>query len=850
MEPVTVSDIGNSNDCQKNPELSDKQKERSGKKKRKSRKQESELKNIESHISSQNGNADGKTEKSTSEDQVQLSENRVSTLPAATLHHTDSILSTREESLPDANKNGSSRKKSKRRERKKKEDSSCEEKMLDDVEKITNEYQVHPPNTLSNSVASVVINSCLQSKDDTVEKQECSDVKYSETVAQDQSPKPKKRKKRKNKTAEVCDPLGDTLPTSTKSGSVECVENDDGNKETDGNTEVKEHVLEVKYNTTSQAEGSQPKSIEEKSIASVVISSCPKSKDDTVEQQECTDVKLSETVAQSQSPKAKRKKKRKTKTVEVCDPLGNSLPTSTKSGSVECVENNDGNGGIISYSATHRENSVTGKVSGLQNLGKTKEKETDENNGVKEDVLGAGVCDLRSKKQKGKKNKTASADHKTADMEVPEPSGSVECLLDHSEGKDMQNCDGNAGLQFGGEDMTSKTEKSVTREKSGVQKSGKRKEMTKDENIESNQDMFGEEGVSDVPRKRHKRKIKKEKNCESVATMDSDSLLYQSNREGVEICDGEIASMDMASNIEDSATKKEIVQDVKISKKKKKDKKEEVVQDAFGVEDDSKVEVTTKKRKKKKNSIDHETDNMEDDSKKIKDEKGEVDQNALGAEGASKVEVKTKKSKKKNSLDHKTDDMDEKDDVSLIRKDEEPEVDREKLQASLSSSVLVQNNKAQGVSSSETSEPRCSCEGRTRKLVVFDLNGILGDIVQGFTGQFIPDGKVSYRSVFRRPFLSSFLDFCFERFHVAIWSSRRIGLDYMVGILMRNYARNLLFCFSSYVHRIRINAQQRSLKLRRRTINLCSSRIYEQYGTVLGHASVVESESTMRQTLC
>ncbi|KAG7546068.1 FCP1 homology domain [Arabidopsis suecica] len=923
MESVPVETLSETGDCQTNPELSDKQKKRSGKKKRKSRKLEDELKNNDSHISSQIGNADetfssevkkeGEKEKSTSEDQVQLSENLLSTLPAescqrdsisceepvATLHHTDPM--SCEDSLPDANRKGSSRKNSKRREKKKKEDASCEEKILDDAEKITNEVQLHPPsnplsngiiqegshehtqdssekpgaaqlctdpnlstcedsqpdatnmtsspkkkrkkkrgrnalkesglntnstnaevavkyNTITeaegsrsmgieeNSIASVLINSCPESKVDTVEQLEGNDAKINETVAQTQSPKAKKRKKKKTKTMDVCDQLGNTLPTSMKSGPVECVENNDGNKETDGTTEVKEDVLEVKYDIISEAEGSRSMTKEEKSAASVVISSCLKSKDDTVEQQECTDVKLNETVAQTQNPKAKRRKKRKTKTLEDCDPLGNTLSTSTKSGPVECVENNDGDGGreLTSYSASQRENSVTGEESGFQNLGKTKEKETDENTEVKEDILGAGVCDVRSKKQKRKK-KTSSADHKTADIEVCEPSGSVECLLDHSNEKVIQNCDENAGKEFGGEDKTSKIEESATREKSKVQKSGKRKEMTKDENIESNQDALGAEDVSDVGGKRQKRKMKKKTNCESVATMDSESvqcLLHQSSREGVKNCDGnadgEIASKDLAGNIEDSASKGESVQGVKNTKKKKKDKKGKVDQDALGAEGVSKVEVTTKKSKKKKNSLDHKTDNMEEDSQKENENKGEVDQNSLGAEGVSKVEVKTKESKKKkNSLDHKTDDMEEKDHVSLPSKDAEPEFDREKLETSLSSSVLIQNNVAQGVASSETGDVRrCSCAAqRTRKLLVFDLNGILADIVQGFTGPFVPDGKVSYRSVFRRPFVSSFLDFCFERFHVAIWSSRRVGLDYMVSIIMKNYSRNLLFCF-------------------------------------------------------
>ncbi|CAL9226891.1 unnamed protein product [Arabidopsis halleri] len=810
MESVPVETLSETGDCQTNPEFSDKQKKRSGKKKRKSRKPEDELKNNDSHISSQIGNADeaflsqekneGEKEKSTIEDQVQLSENLLSSLPAescqrdsisceepvATLHHTDAV--TCEDSLSDANRKGSSRKKSKRREKKKTKDASCDEKMLDDAQKITNEDQVHPLNNpLSNGI---IQEGSHEHTQDSCEKpgaaQLCTDSNLStcedsQPDATNMTSSPKKKRKKKRGRNALKETGVDTYSTNAE--------------------------VAVKYNTITEAEGSRSMSIEENSITSVLINSCPKSKDDTVEQQECTDVKLNETVVQIQNPKAKRRKKRKTEKMEDCDLLGNTLSTSTKSGPVECVENNDGNGGreLISYLASQKENSVTGEENGFQNLGKTKKKETDENTEVKEDVLGADVCDVRSKKRKRKKKKTSSADHKTGDMEVCEPSGSVECLLDHSNEKVMQNCDENAGKEFGGEDKTSKIAEPATGEKSEVQKSGKRKEMTKDGNIESNQDALGAEDVSDVGRKRQKKKIKKKTDCESVATMDSESvqcLLHQSSREGVKSCDGnadgEIASKDLASNIEDSASKGESVQSVKNTKKKKNDKKGKVDQDALGAEGVSKVEVTTKKSKKKQNSLDHKTDNMEEDSQKENENKGEVDQNSLGAEGVSKVEVKTKESKrKKNSLDHKTDDMEEKDDVSLPSKDAEPDFDREKLETSLSSSVLIQNNVAQGVASSQTGDvPRCSCAGQhTRKLLVFDLNGILADIVQGFTGPFVPDGKVSYRSVFRRPFVSSFLDFCFERFHVAIWSSRRVGLDYMVSIVMKNYSRNLLFCF-------------------------------------------------------
>ncbi|CAE5965687.1 unnamed protein product [Arabidopsis arenosa] len=568
----TVSETGVSNDCQTNPELSDKQKKRSGKKKRKSRKPEDELKNNDSHISSQIGNADeafssqekkeGEEEKSTSEDHVQLSENLLSSLPAescqrdsisceepgATLYHTDPVIC--EDSLPDANRK----------------------------EKITNKDQVHPPNNpLSNGI---IQEGSHEHTQDSSEKpgaaQLCTDPNLStcedsQPDATNMTSSPKKKRKKKRGRIALKESGADTYSTNAE--------------------------VAVKYNSITEAEGSRSMSVEENSIAS--------------------------------------------------------------------------------------------------NLGKAKEKETDENTEVKEDVLGAGVCDVRSKKRKRKKKKASSADHKTADMEVCEPSGSVECLLDPSNEKVMQNCDENGRKEFGGEDKTSKIEESATREKSEVQKSGKRKEMTKDENIESNQDALGAE----------------------------DCLLHQSSRECVQNCDGnadgEIASKDLASNIEDSA------------------------------KDVSKVEVTTKKSKKKKILLDHKTDNMEEDSQKENENKGEVDQNALGAEGVSKVEVKTKMSKKKkNSLDNKTDDMEEKDDVSLPSKDAESEFDREKLETSLSSSVLIQNNVAQVVASSETGDvPRCSCAGqRTRKLVVFDLNGILADIVQGFTGPFVPDGKVSYGS--------------------------------------------------------------------------------------------------------
>ncbi|CAH2036967.1 unnamed protein product [Thlaspi arvense] len=595
LETTTEATVSNSNECQPNLELSDKQKNRSGKKKKKSRKKKNKPKSNDSHINNQTGKADeaasfeerkeGETEKTTSEVQVQFSGNCLSTLPIAscqrasvsreesgvTLVTIDPILSTKEDSVPVANRNGSNRKKPRRR-KKKKEDALCGEKMLGE-------------------------DLCQQAQD-SCEKPEAAQLLSDPALSTREDSQPdainmtccgRKRQRRKRKRDK-----------EERESGVET------------NSEVAT-ICDARHD--SEAEGSKLMSIEDKSAADVVIIGRLKSKDVTVEQQMGADVKANDTVSQIQNPKRKKKKRRTNKTMAVCDTLVNAVATSMKSGSVECMET-------------------------------------------------AGVCDVRSKKRKSKKKKRSSTDRSTADMEVCDPSGnallatvesgSVDCLLDHSNKEVLENCDRNAAQEFLGEDGTSRTGKSATEEIRELQYRGTCKEQRKDE-------------IGDSKQKR---------------------------------------------------------------KRKKSDKK-------------------------KKSCEDYETDNM--------DEK--------------------------------------KDDVSEPRNEEELESAEEKLETSLSTSVLILNNVAQGVASPETGDiPRCSCEGKsTRKLVVFDLNGILVDIARGHTGQFVPDGKISARSVFRRPFVTSFIDFCFERFNVGIWSSRLIGLDYMTNVVMGNYGKNLLFCFDQSI---------------------------------------------------
>ncbi|KAF9625369.1 hypothetical protein IFM89_022161 [Coptis chinensis] len=62
-----------------------------------------------------------------------------------------------------------------------------------------------------------------------------------------------------------------------------------------------------------------------------------------------------------------------------------------------------------------------------------------------------------------------------------------------------------------------------------------------------------------------------------------------------------------------------------------------------------------------------------------------------------------------------------------------------------------------------------------RILLILDLNGVLVhvanklDLPLGFE----PDTFISGKAIIRRPFCDDFLKFCFERFYVGVWSSRK-----------------------------------------------------------------------------
>ncbi|QCE12681.1 hypothetical protein DEO72_LG10g3929 [Vigna unguiculata] len=84
-----------------------------------------------------------------------------------------------------------------------------------------------------------------------------------------------------------------------------------------------------------------------------------------------------------------------------------------------------------------------------------------------------------------------------------------------------------------------------------------------------------------------------------------------------------------------------------------------------------------------------------------------------------------------------------------------------------------------------------------KKLIVLDVNGLLVDIVSPPPKHRKADATVGKKALFKRPFYLDFLNFCFEKFEVAIWSSRtrkninRV-LDHLMGRKMRN---RFLFCW-------------------------------------------------------
>ncbi|XP_047310913.1 uncharacterized protein LOC124914416 [Impatiens glandulifera] len=83
-----------------------------------------------------------------------------------------------------------------------------------------------------------------------------------------------------------------------------------------------------------------------------------------------------------------------------------------------------------------------------------------------------------------------------------------------------------------------------------------------------------------------------------------------------------------------------------------------------------------------------------------------------------------------------------------------------------------------------------------RKLLILDINGLLADIISPPPKECKPDTCILRRAIFKRPFCYDFLKFCFERFHVGIWSSRaKKIIDRVVDYLLGSLKSKLVLCW-------------------------------------------------------
>ncbi|CAK8540749.1 unnamed protein product [Lathyrus sativus] len=85
-----------------------------------------------------------------------------------------------------------------------------------------------------------------------------------------------------------------------------------------------------------------------------------------------------------------------------------------------------------------------------------------------------------------------------------------------------------------------------------------------------------------------------------------------------------------------------------------------------------------------------------------------------------------------------------------------------------------------------------------KKLLILDINGILADIVSHpFPKKIKRDAMIAKKALFKRPFCSEFLNFCFEKFDVAVWSSRlEKNVNNIIDHLLGNMSQRLIFCWN------------------------------------------------------
>uniref|UniRef100_A0A5B6ZLW6 FCP1 homology domain-containing protein n=1 Tax=Davidia involucrata TaxID=16924 RepID=A0A5B6ZLW6_DAVIN len=109
---------------------------------------------------------------------------------------------------------------------------------------------------------------------------------------------------------------------------------------------------------------------------------------------------------------------------------------------------------------------------------------------------------------------------------------------------------------------------------------------------------------------------------------------------------------------------------------------------------------------------------------------------------------------------------------------------------------LVINNEECSLQVVQSSPGRVLTGCFRRKLLILDVNGLLVDIVPYVSDGYQADTVVARKAVFKRPFCDDFLQFCFERFNVGVWTSRtKRNVESVLDFLMGKTKHNLLFCW-------------------------------------------------------
>ncbi|KAL8225757.1 hypothetical protein R6Q57_018314 [Mikania cordata] len=93
-------------------------------------------------------------------------------------------------------------------------------------------------------------------------------------------------------------------------------------------------------------------------------------------------------------------------------------------------------------------------------------------------------------------------------------------------------------------------------------------------------------------------------------------------------------------------------------------------------------------------------------------------------------------------------------------------------------------------------DPKAGPSRSRRKLIVIETGGFLVDVATALREGFKADTMHGSNAVFKRPHCDEFLQFCFERFNVGVWTSTsRYNTECALDFLMGDSQHKLLFCW-------------------------------------------------------